>query len=95
MKLIAHEFCAVAKSEVIIKIKSHNDKSGKFSPTLDEWTSLRNRRYLNINIHFNKLFVNLGLVKIEGSCTAEVTINLVDSKLSEFTLVSTGCRINH
>ena len=25
--------------------------SEKFSLTLDEWTSLRNRRYLNINIH--------------------------------------------
>ena len=39
-------------------------KDGKFfSITIDEWTSKRNRRYLNINVHnFEKDF-NLGLAR--------------------------------
>ena len=43
----------------------------KFSLTLDEWTSMQNRRYLNINIHGIGYFWNLGLVRIRGSFTAE------------------------
>lgn len=83
MKLI-HDFYELKKSEIKQKIESYKETFGKFSITLDEWTSLRNRRYLNVNIHFNQKYINLGLVKIEGSCTANKTIELVNSKLSDF-----------
>lgn len=56
-------------------------KSEKFSLTLDEWTSLRNKRYININIHGVGYFWNLGLVRIFGSFTAE---RCVSNKLNEF-----------
>lgn len=83
MKLI-HEFYELAKSMVTEKIKSHTDIGGKFSLTLDEWTSLKNRRYLNVNVHFNKCYINLGLVRIIGSCTAEKSVELVNAKLWDF-----------
>ena len=43
----------------------------RFSQNLDEWTSLSNKRYINIKIHLDdSVFFNLGLVKIIGSCDA-------------------------
>lgn len=33
----------------------------RFSLTFDEWTSIRNRRYININVHIYKKFWNIGL----------------------------------
>ena len=83
MKLI-NEFYEVAKTDVLNNIKQHKDSMGKMSITLDEWTSTRNRRYLNVNIHFNKNYINLGLIKINGSCTANETVRLLNTKLLEF-----------
>ncbi|CAG7656076.1 unnamed protein product, partial [Allacma fusca] len=41
---------------------------GKYSITLDDWTSGNNMRYLNVNIHdSNSEFVNLGLEPIPAS----------------------------
>ena len=59
-------------------------KGQKFSLTLDEWTSLRNKRYLNINIHGIGYFWNLGLVRILGSFSAERCVDAVSNKLNEF-----------
>ena len=59
-------------------------KSEKFSLTLDEWTSLTNKRYLNINIHGIGFFWNLGLVRILGSFSAERCVDAVSNKLNEF-----------
>lgn len=56
----------------------------KFSATLDEWTSAANCRYLNINLHYTvnedgkTSFINLGLVKISGSCPAPVMAEMVN-----------------
>lgn len=58
----------------------------KFSVSLDEWTSAANRRYMNINLHYSSGFWNLGLVRINGSCTAELCLALLKSKLFEFDL---------
>lgn len=85
MKLI-HEFYNLAKCEVITEIKSHKDNFGKFSLTIDEWTSSRNRRYLNINIHFNKKYINLGSIRIAEKGTADTIIKQINSKLSDFGL---------
>ena len=72
-------------SHVIEKIKRDlifkKAKGGKFSLTLDEWTSLRNKRYLNINIHGIGYFWNLGLVRIHGSFSAEICYDTISQKL--------------
>ena len=35
----------------------------KFSVTLDEYSSIANRRFLNVNVHSHKKFWNLGMLK--------------------------------
>lgn len=50
------------------KLKSEGNK---FSVTSDEWTSLRNRRYINVNIHSDKETWNLGLGRGFGKLNAE------------------------
>lgn len=53
---------------------------------MDEWTSQRNRRYLNVNIHTVKNCYNLGLIFIESICNADTIISLVEKRLKEFNL---------
>ena len=39
-------------------------RDGRFSITFDESTSVRNRRYMNINVHFQGGFRSLGMIRI-------------------------------
>lgn len=57
------------------------------SLTLDEWTSVANRRYANVNVHFeNGGCINLGLIRIKCSATAEYCAKLVHDCLGEYGL---------
>ena len=73
------------------KAKISNMKSWgkKFSLTLDEWTSNKNIRYLNVNCHFfdagRKKFINLGLIRIKGSATSGRINELVSTRKCEET----------
>lgn len=58
----------------------------KVSLSFDEWTSIRNRRYMNVNVHDSKHVWNLGLTRIQGSMNAEKCIKLLEKKLLEFGL---------
>lgn len=83
MKLI-HDYYDSAKLEIIKKIDSYK-KERLLSLTLDEWTSFKNRRYLNINIHYaDGSYENLGLLRIYGNCSADVLNNLLLQKLASF-----------
>lgn len=55
----------------------------RFSLTFDEWTSVRNRRYLNINIHAEKKIWNIGVTQVSGSMPAEKCIEVIDLKLKD------------
>lgn len=60
---------------------------GGFTLTFYEWTSLRNRRYMNINVHSINKFWNLGLILVEGTMPATIRcIELLEVKLNEFGL---------
>jgi len=73
------------KQELIQKINLLKSEKKKFTISIDEWTSINNKRYMNIHIYYNTTDSdNLGLVPIEGSCTAEKTLELVDKKLNSF-----------
>ena len=61
-------------------------RDGRFSITFDESTSMRNRRYVNINVHFQGGFRSLGLVRIQGSLNAAKAIKLVEERLQLFDL---------
>ena len=68
----------------MIKIKRGAKKF--YSVTLDEYTSTRNRRYMNINLHYDSDPINLGMVRIEGTLPTERVENLVKERLHEFGL---------
>lgn len=74
------------KSRMIIEIQKSGDENVKHSLTFDEWTSKKNRRYLNINLHSKEKHYNLGLVPINGSCTAETCVELLKNRLKSFEL---------
>ena len=60
----------------------------RFSLTFDEWTSTRNRRYMNINVHAaGGEFWNLGMVRVHGSMPAEKCVTMLEGKLSDFGLL--------
>ena len=61
-------------------------RDGRFSITFDESTSMRNRRYLNINVHFQGGFCSLGMIRMQGSLNAAKTIKLVQKRLQLFGL---------
>ena len=58
----------------------------RFSISFDEWTSLQNRRYMNINIHENLEFFNIGLCRVFGSLPADKCVYMLNSKLMRFGL---------
>jgi len=71
------------KQEVVNEILHHK----AYSLTTDEWTSNRNRRYMNFCLHGNNgKFWNLGLSRIFGSAPAEVLAELIVNKLKDFNL---------
>ena len=43
----------------------------KFSVTLDEYSSIANRRFLNVNVHSHKKFWNLGMLRLQGSMDSD------------------------
>lgn len=56
----------------------------KLSLTFDEWTSNRNRRYMNVNAHAANKTWNLGLQRVDGSMNAERCVELLSSKTEQY-----------
>lgn len=89
IRKIVMEYCDQIQKQVKQSIKTMKSNGKRFSITFDEWTSLQNRRYLNLNIHFvNESigFYNLGLVRVRGSMPAESCVSKISEKLSDFGL---------
>lgn len=82
---IIFKYYKKCKEEVIALVKTLKCNGKKFSLTLDEWTSRRSRRYINVNIPFSDgnlkksstKVINLGMIRINGSCSAERMLDLV------------------
>lgn len=73
------------KSDLALRLK----KGTRFSLTFDEWTSVRNRRYMVVNVHggdTHPQFWSLGLVRVHGSMPAENCVILLRNKLQSFGL---------
>ena len=56
----------------------------RFSVSLDEYTSIQNIRYMNVNVHSRNNFWNLGMKKINGKMPAEKVLDLLIEKLHEY-----------
>jgi len=76
------------KQQLIKKINQHKDSGKKFSISIDEWTSMKNKRYMDLQLYYdNKDSDNLGMVPVVGSCPAEKILELVKEKLKSFNII--------
>ena len=83
MKYMRNQYNIVAKC-MKDEISSDISDGKRFSVSLDEYTSLSNRRYMNVNLHSRDKFWNLGMIGLKGSMTAENIFAVLRSKLVEF-----------
>jgi hypothetical protein len=79
-------FSSCIKTELKTNFNSMVSTEKRFSITLDEYTSLKNRRFINVNVHQENEHWNLGLKRISGSLPAEKAVAVVTEKLEEFGL---------
>ena len=70
-KKIVTSYSETIRQLVIKEISEHKLNGKGFSITFDEWTSLRNQQYINVNLHSESKFWNLGLLQINGCLAAE------------------------
>ncbi|GFY04636.1 BED-type domain-containing protein [Trichonephila clavipes] len=88
MKLVYKQY-NVIKARVTNEISSKLNAGLRCSLTLDKFTSLKNRRYSNINVHFNEGEIfNLGMLRISGSFSAENCVKAVETKLQELEIIT-------
>ena len=81
---IVMDYSKKVRQYVVNKMMQEKSNGKKFSLTFDEWTSVANKRYMNINVHSDDgKFWSLGLVRVSGSMPAEKCIQLVEDKLKQ------------
>jgi hypothetical protein len=72
-----NKFIVKLQKEVKADLKEKFKNGSRFSVVIDEWTSIRNHRYMNVCIVTNSQCTNLGLARCRGSMTAKRTVELV------------------
>ena len=71
------------KQELVARIRNRN----RFSISLDEWMSIKNQRYVGLNLHLNDVTLqSLGMARIKGPMTAECCLDLTKKRLKDFWL---------
>ena len=69
------------KQELAARIRNKN----RFSISLDEWTSIKNQRYMGLNLHLNDgTLQSLGMVRIKRPMIAECCLDLIKKRLEDF-----------
>ncbi|CAG4948466.1 unnamed protein product [Parnassius apollo] len=92
IKDVTIKFYDKTKKNLIKEIQELKDEGHKFSVSIDEWTSSRNRRYMNVNLHCaffkgnHHTTRNLGLCRTYGSVTAIKCEEYLRERLHEFKL---------
>ena len=79
-------YAAVVKERLRDELKVLKEQGKSFSLTMDEWTSYRNRRFANVNIHWDDQFRSLGMLRCLGSMPAEKCEELLWNVLREYDL---------
>ncbi len=71
--------------EVKSEIKQRLNDGEKFSISTDEYTSIRNRRNLTLNVHFSDHgFLTLGMVRVSGTVRSSAIYLVLKQKLHDF-----------
>ncbi len=87
VKKMVMDFAKEKKQETKEELLSLLAKGQRFSLTLDEVTSTRNRRYLTINLHLGGEEIRcLGKVRISDSMPAKRAVTLLNNALARFGL---------
>ncbi|UYV60880.1 hypothetical protein LAZ67_1002661 [Cordylochernes scorpioides] len=84
IKIKVCRYADTFREKVVRELQMEKEKGQLFSLTLDEWTSIRSKRYLNINIHSRTKVLNLGLTRISGVFSSEQCKYVIGAKLLEF-----------
>ncbi|XP_074174497.1 uncharacterized protein LOC109443974 isoform X2 [Rhinolophus sinicus] len=85
MTLILNYYSKV-KQLYIQKLNVFKRDNKKLSISIDEWTSCKNRRYMNVHVYCSETSMNLGLIRIHGNCPAEKALSLLQERLENFQL---------
>ena len=87
IKKIVMQYGDKIQKQIVTELSERIARGELFSLTFDEWTSLKNRRLMNVNVHsYDNVFWNLGLVRIKGSMPAEKCITYLQNTLKEFSI---------
>lgn len=70
----------IYKSNIANLIKNGN----RFSICVDEWTSLKGKRYMNVILNHLEGFFNLGLVRLHGCADADAISEAIKQRLNDF-----------
>ena len=72
------------EEEIEGKIETKLQSNTRFSITLDEYSSIRSRKYMNVNIHYENEIISLGLIRMFGSSNAAKMLQLQEKHLADF-----------
>ena len=72
---------AEIQTEIVTKILEIKETNNDFSISSDISTTIRNRRFIYLNLHFSVGFQSLGLIRVKGSLRNERAIELVQERL--------------
>jgi hypothetical protein len=87
IKTLVAEYSKTIRENQLIEIDDLKRSGYKFSLTFDDWTSNRNRRYLNLILHGQSSKIwNPGLVRMLGNMPAQKCLDLVETKLQRYKL---------
>ncbi|UYV75313.1 SLC9B2 [Cordylochernes scorpioides] len=84
IKIKVCRYADTFREKVLRELQMEKEKGKHFNLTLDEWTLIRSKRYLNINIHSRTKVWNLGLTRISGVFSSEQCKYVIGAKLLEF-----------
>ncbi len=68
------------KEDMSLKLIEMTQRGARFRISLDEWALTKTRWFLNINLHGEESFFNLGMVPVHGSLPADKVEELVRKK---------------
>jgi hypothetical protein len=81
---VVMEYIEGMKEKTRKEIANKMEAGERFSAIADEWTSIRNRRYMNVCIKTSNYTANLGLIRCKGSVTSEVVCDMVKVSRAEY-----------
>lgn len=72
------------EKEMIKELSDICSSGNRLGVSIDEWTSIRNKRYFSVICHTTETHYNLGLVFIPGKCGAAEVRQIVEERLKHF-----------